>query len=65
MFATYFGDPGLINSHVNRYRAVTPNEVNKFAGERLGENNRASLLYVPRSGKPRPKRVSAAVGVRA
>ena len=48
MFATYFGDPGLINSQVDRYRAVTAKAVNEFVRERLGEDNRASLLYVPR-----------------
>jgi predicted Zn-dependent peptidase len=48
MFATYFGKPELINEEVNRYRAVTTEQVNAFIRERLGENNRASLLYVPR-----------------
>jgi zinc protease len=48
MFATYFGDPGLINSQVERYREVTKADVNEFVRERLGANNRASLLYVPR-----------------
>jgi len=48
MFATYFGKPELINEEVDRYRAVTTEQVNAFIRERLGENNRASLLYVPR-----------------
>lgn len=48
MFATYFGKPELINEEVDRYRAVTTDQVNAFIRERLGENNRASLLYVPR-----------------
>src|SRR6185312_1283289 len=48
MFATYFGKPELINEEVDRYRAVTTDQVNAFVRERLGENNRASLLYVPR-----------------
>jgi predicted Zn-dependent peptidase len=48
MFATYFGKPELINEEVERYRAVTTAQVNAFIRERLGENNRASLLYVPR-----------------
>jgi predicted Zn-dependent peptidase len=48
MFATYFGKPELINDEVDRYRAVTTGQVNSFIRERLGENNRASLLYVPR-----------------
>ena len=48
MFATYFGDPALINQQVDRYRKVTAAEVNAFVRARLGENNRASLVYVPR-----------------
>ena len=50
MFATYFGDPALINEQVDRYRAVTAEQVAEFARERLGEDNRASLLYVPANG---------------
>jgi zinc protease len=52
MFATYFGDPGLVNDEVDRYRAVTTDQVNAFVQDRLGENNRASLLYVPRDDAP-------------
>ena len=52
MFATYFRDPALINAQAERYRAVTADSVNAFISERLGENNRASLLYIPQSAKP-------------
>jgi predicted Zn-dependent peptidase len=48
MFATYFGDPSLLNEQVDRYRRVTARDVHVFAAERLGRNNRASLLYIPR-----------------
>lgn len=47
-FATYFGDPSLINGQADRYRAVTADQVNHFARERLVADNRATLLYVPR-----------------
>jgi zinc protease len=47
-YATYFGDASLINAQVDRYRAVTADEVNAFARERLGPDNRASLVFVPR-----------------
>jgi len=53
MFATYFGDPSLINAQVDRYAKVTADEVNAFARERLGNDNRASLLFVPREGDTR------------
>jgi len=48
LFATYLGDPALINEQPERYRAVTAADVTAFAHERLGPDNRASLLYVPR-----------------
>jgi predicted Zn-dependent peptidase len=50
MFATYFGDPSLINEQVDRYRQVTAEQVTKLARSRFGEDNRASLLYVPANG---------------
>jgi predicted Zn-dependent peptidase len=48
LFATYFGDPSLVNAQSARYRAVTAERVTAFARERLGPDNRASLLYVPK-----------------
>ena len=48
MFATYFGDPSLLNEQVDRYRRVTARDVNAFVTQRLGRDNRASLLYIPR-----------------
>ena len=46
MFATYFGDPALVNAHPERYRAVTSASVSQFARERLGPDHRAVLLYL-------------------
>ena len=51
MFATYFGDPGLLNAQVDQYRSVTAASVNAFVQSRLGGDNRASLLYLPREGE--------------
>ena len=48
LFATYFGDPTLVNVQAERYRAVTVEQVNAFARERLTADNRASLIYMPR-----------------
>jgi predicted Zn-dependent peptidase len=48
MFATYLGDPALVNAQADRYHAVTAERVNAFARRALGEDNRVSLLYVPR-----------------
>jgi predicted Zn-dependent peptidase len=54
MFATYFGDPRLVNQQADRYRAVTVEQVNAFVRERLGRDNRASLLFVPRAADVEP-----------
>jgi zinc protease len=48
MFATYLGEPRLLNEQVEKYQRVKAADVNQFARERLGRDNRASLLYVPR-----------------
>ena len=48
-FATLLGDPAVVNTQLDAYRRVTAADVTRFARERLGENNRASLVYVPRS----------------
>jgi predicted Zn-dependent peptidase len=48
MFATYFGDPSLVNEQAARYARVTAADVSRFARARLGADNRASLLFVPR-----------------
>jgi predicted Zn-dependent peptidase len=50
MFATYFEEPELVNDQVDRYRAVTLEQVNAIIAARFGENNRANLIYVPREG---------------
>jgi zinc protease len=66
MFATYFSDPSLINAQATRYRSVTAEAVNAFVRERLGENNRASLLYVPQAVKSaRKSGAQAALGAQA
>lgn len=64
MFATYFEDPSLINAQVERYRRVTADDVNAFIAERTGENNRASLLYVPKTGTMSLRRTGEHAGVR-
>ena len=49
MFATLLGEPSLINRQAEKYGAVTKENVNAFARERLGPANRAKLIYVPRA----------------
>lgn len=62
MFATYFGDPALVNTQLARYQAVTVDAVNAFIAERLGEDNRTSLMYVPRGEPDGADAVAAAEG---
>ena len=54
MFATYFGDPGLVNVQAEQYRTVTVERVNAYMRTHLVRENRASLLYVPREGAQAP-----------
>jgi len=62
MFATYFGQPELINEQVDRYRSVSTQRVNELVVARFGENNRASLIYVPREGVETESMLAAAAG---
>lgn len=48
-FATYLGDPRLVNDEMRRFQSVRVQEVNEFAGQYMSANNRASLMYVPRA----------------
>jgi predicted Zn-dependent peptidase len=47
MYATYLGDPGLVNEQTERYQRVTAAQVSELARGMLGEDNRVSLVYVP------------------
>jgi len=49
MFATLLGDPALINEQAAKYSAVSVEQVNQFIRERLVPENRAKLLYIPRT----------------
>ncbi len=48
MFATLCGAPSRLNEELERHRRVTAAGVTAFARERLGADNRASLMYVPK-----------------
>jgi predicted Zn-dependent peptidase len=49
MFAMFFGEPELLNEQSAKYRSVTAAEVNEFAQSRLSADNRAMLLFVPKT----------------
>jgi zinc protease len=48
-FATLLGDPHLLNSEYDRYAAVTVEDVRRACRVRMGRDNRATLLYLPRA----------------
>jgi predicted Zn-dependent peptidase len=49
-FATYFGDPHCANEQLGKYESVRLKDVSDFASSRLKEDNRATLLFLPRNG---------------
>lgn len=59
LYTTYFGDPERVNAELDHYRAVSADEVSAFARERLGPDNRVSLLYVPREREAAGQEVAA------
>ena len=48
MLTTLFDQPERINTELDRYRAVTPEDVRHVAATYLGADNRCVLTYVPR-----------------
>ncbi|HET7614005.1 MAG TPA: pitrilysin family protein [Gemmatimonadaceae bacterium] len=62
MFATFFKRPDLINEQVDRYRAVSTDSVNALIANRFGEENRASLLYVPHEDAESETALAVAAG---
>jgi predicted Zn-dependent peptidase len=49
-FATYFGDPHRANEELQKYESVHLRDISAFASSRLKEDNRATLLFLPRNG---------------
>lgn len=47
-YATLLGDATLLNSEYEKFSAVTVDDVRRVCQERLGAENRVSLVYVPR-----------------
>jgi predicted Zn-dependent peptidase len=47
MFATLFDDPGLINTMLPRYLAVTPEAIRDVAAQVFRPDNRLVITYLP------------------
>jgi len=51
LYTTLFDDPERINTELDRYRAVTPEQVQRMAREYLVEENRVVLSYTPKQAE--------------
>ncbi|MDX1646143.1 MAG: pitrilysin family protein [Longimicrobiales bacterium] len=47
MFELYFDEPGRLNEELDRLRAVELDQIRAFLDHRLGEDNRAVVVYEP------------------
>ncbi len=59
MFATLFDDPDLINRQLDRYLAVTAEQIRDVAAQVFRPENRVVLTYVPMAGPSEPDEGSA------
>ena len=50
-YYVYFHDPGLINTELEKYQAVTLKDIQRVAKKYLGTDNRVVLYYLPESAK--------------
>jgi zinc protease len=52
MFTTFFDQPELVNTELDRYREVTSYHVRSFIGDYLTTDKRVVLTYVPQAAAP-------------
>ncbi|HYX10209.1 MAG TPA: insulinase family protein, partial [Bacteroidales bacterium] len=50
-YYTFFGNPDLINTEINRYLAVTREDIVRVAKKYLTRDNRVVLYYLPKSAE--------------
>jgi predicted Zn-dependent peptidase len=49
VYETHFGDASLINTEINRYMAVTKEDIQRVAKQYFNEKNRLVLFWLPKS----------------
>ena len=54
-YHVYFGDANLINDEMQRYMAVTKEDLQRVAKKYLDSNNRVQLVYLPKSAQQKPE----------
>jgi predicted Zn-dependent peptidase len=47
-YKMYFGDANLINTEMERYRKVTPAQLQEVAKKYFSKNNRTLVYYLPK-----------------
>lgn len=52
-YYNYFGNTNLINTELEKYMAVTREDLNRVANEYLTKENRVVLYYLPKSEEPK------------
>lgn len=53
-YHVYFGDANLINNEMQRYMAVTKEDLQRVAKKYLDPANRVQLVYLPKSAQQKP-----------
>ncbi len=54
-YHVYFGDANLINNELDRYMAVTKEDLQRVAKKYLDPNKRVQLVYLPKSAQQQPE----------
>jgi len=51
-YYTFYGDTNLINTEIDRYLAVTKQDIQRVAKKYFNKNSRVNLIYLPKQAQP-------------